>query len=412
MSLENMLLRGERGSYRVRRLIGRGGMSDVWLGEEISTHQKVAIKVPNGAGTPLNKLIFERDLLKQMSHIHIVNYVDSGIFQYTPFLVMEFAGGRNLEQVASGNPLDEKDAKIRAVELLLAIDYLHSMNVIHRDVKPRNIIVGSKDYLKLLDLGTATFFNTAGVGEAIISPGGYTAPEQYRFTSSIQGDIWSVAATCFFMVTGQHPIIAMPNYPNVRFQFPPDPRKFNRDLSDDFSKTIMRGMMWDPVERFSTAREMIVSIEKGVPRVPRKGPLIEVFGKEIIIDAPRLRFGRATREFIGTMITHEGEPHMPKERVFVRKEGDVIDVKVYDPYNWISRKHFEIFERGGRWYFKDLGSLNRSAILTKGVKKEVWAGHMRESPAYELGEKAMIYLAYGSSIENPPYLVITFKNLS
>jgi hypothetical protein len=128
-----------------------------------------------------------------------------------------------------------------------------------------------------------------------------------------------------------------------------------------------------------------------------------------MIDVPRLLFGRMVEEPRKASISSKGVASITDERVKVIRKDGTIEVQVYDPFNWISRKHFEIYERGNKWYFKDLGSLNRSAILTKGSIKEAWAGRMRESPAQELGERAMIYLAYGSSLKNPPYLVATFK---
>jgi serine/threonine protein kinase len=256
------VVKGEVSSYRVKDSIGAGGMSTVWLAVDIATNRNVVLKVPNGQGIPFHKLIFERDLLKRLSHEHLCNYIDAGIHGFLPFLAMEFAMGKTLEQAAAGKSLDEKEVKARAAEILLAVDYLHSRNIIHRDIKPKNLIISDLEYLKLLDLGTATFFNTAGIGEAIISPGGYTPPEQFRFTSSIQGDIWSTAATCFFMLTGQNPEIVLQGYPDRRPPTSPDPRRFNHDVSNEFAQIVMKGMSFDPTERYSTAREMIEAIER------------------------------------------------------------------------------------------------------------------------------------------------------
>jgi serine/threonine protein kinase len=293
------LIQGGNGTYMIEEAIDRGGMSIVYLARG-PDGRKVVVKMPNSLGTPYNKLIFERDLLKQLSHDHIVRYLDSSIVRLGsssfPALIVEYAGGKTLEKASSGRPMDEKEAKIRLIRLLLAVDYLSSRNIVHRDIKPKNIMI-SEDlrYLKLLDLGTAAFFNAAGIREAIISPGGYTPPEQYRYTFSVQGDIWSSAAVAFFALTGQHPSIAMPGYP-YREAEPPDVRKFNRDVSDDFAKILMKGMSWNPLDRFSTAREMIEAIDKGIPAEKEEYPLIEVMGMRIKIDAHRVVFGRMSEE--------------------------------------------------------------------------------------------------------------------
>jgi pSer/pThr/pTyr-binding forkhead associated (FHA) protein len=87
-----------------------------------------------------------------------------------------------------------------------------------------------------------------------------------------------------------------------------------------------------------------------------------------------------------------------------------MEIYVFDPYRWISRRHFEIFERGGEWFFRDLGSLNRSAVLAGDRLVEVWAGYKKESAPFKLGKKAIIHIAYGNQLGNPPYLTITFKS--
>ena len=407
-------IQGGKGTYLIENLLATGGMSLVYLARG-PDGRKVVVKLPNNLGVPYNKLIFERDLLKQLSHPHIVEYIDSAI-AYSgsgnfPAIITEYTEGRTLEQAASGNPMDEKEAKIRLIKLLLAVDYLSSRNIVHRDIKPKNVIISDDiRYLKLLDLGTAAYFNTAGIREAIISPGGYTPPEQYRYTFSIQGDIWSSAATCFFALTGKHPVVAMPGYPNVMTE-PPDVRKFNRDVSDDFARILMKAMEWNPVDRFSTAREMIEAIERGFSAISvGEGPVIEVMGMKIKVDTPRVIFGRIPEEQSQTTMTsQEGVTSIPSERVRVAREGDIMYVNVFDPYKWISRRHFEIFEREGRWFFRDLGSLNRSAILMGGRLTEVWAGYKKESAPFKLEERALIYVAYGNQLGNPPYLTVTFK---
>ena len=128
------------------------------------------------------------------------------------------------------------------------------------------------------------------------------------------------------------------------------------------------------------------------------------------LDVHKVIFGRMTGSIYGTMSEDVGGVSiMPRESVKVIRKDDTIEVRVYDPYKWISRNHFEIFEKNGKWYFRDLGSLNRSAVRSKGELKEIWAGYRKESPEYELGKRAMIYVAYGSSLSNPPYMVLTFK---
>jgi serine/threonine protein kinase len=388
------LLQGRRGSYRLTELLGKGGMGEVWLAN--SPQGAVAVKIAANNPTAVEKLRFESRILRELRHEHIVAYFDEGEYRGLPFLAMEYVKGSNLERVVSA-PLDEREAKAAAVEILLALDYIHSRNVIHRDVKPKNVLARGNNIYScvLIDFGTAAYYNVAGIKEAVISPGGYTAPEQYSFRSSPQSDIWSVGALLFYLLTAKHPQEALPGYPNRPPPTPISVRRFNRDVSEELETVVRRAMAWNPSDRYLSAREMIEAIEGVTPAEVEEVPVLEVMGTSIRIDASALVFGRLTEGGRG--------------RVNVRREGDVIYVRVEDPYNWISRRHFEIFRSGGRWYIRDLGSLNRTAVQTGGKLIEVWAGRGIESQPVELGERAVIYIAYGSSLNNQPYVVATFR---
>jgi len=387
-------LQGRRGSYRLTALLGKGGMGEVWLAD--SPQGAVAIKIAANNPTAVEKLRFESRILRELRHEHIVAYFDEGEYRGLPFLAMEYVKGSNLERMVSA-PLDEREAKAAAVEILLALDYIHSRNVIHRDVKPKNVLARDNNIYScvLIDFGTAAYYNVAGIKEAVISPGGYTAPEQYSFRSSPQSDIWSVGALLFYLLTAKHPQEALPGYPNRPPPTPISVRRFNRDVSEELETVVRRAMAWNPSDRYLSAREMIEAIEGVTPAEVEEVPVLEVMGTSIRIDASALVFGRLTEGGRG--------------RVNVRREGDVIYVRVEDPYNWISRRHFEIFRSGGRWYIRDLGSLNRTAVQTGGKLIEVWAGRGIESQPVELGERAVIYIAYGSSLNNQPYVVATFR---
>lgn len=416
MGVERIKAACQRRGYKIKSLVGKGGMSTIWLAEDPSG-KEVVIKIPNEDRDSWDRLRFEANLLRILDHEHVVKYVDFIEEQNTIALVMEYAKGKNLELLTAGNPMDEKDALAKTVEMLLAIDYIHYMGIIHRDIKPKNIIVKeNEDYLKIIDFGTATYLHHTGMKCAIISPGGYTPPEQYKFMASPQGDIWSVGATLYFMLTGQHPALSMPGYPD-RYCPPPDPRAMNKDVSEETAKIVMKAMQWDPSERFSSALEMIMAIERMEieSKHDQSLPTLEIFGRKIPIETSRIIFGRFSQEdLIGTRAEQVGKLVDATDKginIKVVREGDVTYVYVYDPYRWISRNHFEIYREHDKWYIRDLGSLNRTAIYHKGDIKEVWVGYKRVSPPVEIQRGSMIYVAYGSllNVSNQAYVVITFK---
>lgn len=414
LGVEKIKIACQNRGYKIKILIGKGGMSIIWLAEDLSGRE-VIVKTPNEVKESWERLKFESSLLRMLDHEHIVKYINSFEDHGVPTLIMEYARGINLERAASGDPLEEEEALARAIEILLAIDYIHSMSIIHRDIKPKNIIIGDdKTYLKVIDFGTATYLHYTGISYAVISPGGYTPPEQYGFMASPQGDIWSAGATLYFMLTGQHPALSMPGYPN-KYCPPPDPRKMNKDVSEETAKIIVRAMQWDPSERFSNALEMIMAIEKmeTEPKHETPVPTLEIFGRKIPIETSRVIFGRFTQEdLIGTSVEMKGSfIEAADDRIKVVREGDVTYIYVRDPYRWVSRNHFEIYEEGEKWYIRDLGSLNRTAIYYKGDLREVWIDYRRISPPVEIRRGSIIYVAYGSllNIGNQAYAVITFK---
>ncbi|MEM0235893.1 FHA domain-containing serine/threonine-protein kinase [Thermofilum sp.] len=407
MSFVGAKLTGKHDEYRVLQQLGSGGMGEVYIVS--SSRGNFVAKISKKDPVSMAKLQYEIEVLSKLNHPHVVSYIDSGVIGAVPFLVLEYVQGFNAESFRLQKKLDELEAKKVVEQVLLALDYIHSLGIVHRDVKPKNLIFSAELFpAKLIDFGTSTYFNRAGVREIVYSPGGYTAPEQYNGLSSPQADIWSVGALLFYLLTGQPPQLAMPGYPTQRYPAPPDPGMFNREVSEETRLIVMKAMSWNPGDRFLTARDMIFALEGEKRRLPSDVPVLEVLGEEIPLDTPVVRFGRLAEDSDQTGVGFSKIDPMRK-RVVVEKRGDIMEIRVIDPYKWISRNHFEIFYKGGRWYIKDLGSLNRTAVQVEGRLVEVWRGRGVESQPVELGRKAVIYVAYGSASSQTPYLVLSFR---
>jgi serine/threonine protein kinase len=403
------------GKYRVLHFLAEGGMGTTWVGESLRTGGLVVAKEPKVTGQRrtdqlnMEKLQIEADILKVLENKRIVRYVDLVTVKSVPILLTGFVNGDLLETVASREPQDEKAAIRYTSDLLDAVGYIHSLNIIHRDIRPKNILLDpQRKDLTLIDFGTAKFFHRQlDTPEAIISPGGYSPPEHYKLGYSPQGDLWSVGGTLFFLLTGQHPVLVLGAYPQN--SQPADPRRLRPRISDRISQIVIKATQANPSRRFLNAVEM-KQVLLGSPQRARNKPVLSVRNVEVPISTPRILVGRneqfdslfdgeTLRESIGNLAILEEKPS-------VEVSGDKTVIKVVDPGNYISRLHAEIFEEDETWYLKDLGSLNGTAILGDSGWQPIHLGHKQEGPPNMLSGHDIISLGYNSV--RGPYLVLTF----
>jgi serine/threonine-protein kinase len=403
------------GRYRVLHFLAEGGMGTTWIGEDMRSGDLVVAKEPKITGEPqkdqlnIQKLEIEADILKILEHKRIVKFRDYFVVKNLPVLFTAFAKGDLLEVAAAREPMDEESATRYTGELLDAVGYIHSLNIIHRDIRPKNLLldVNHRD-LTLIDFGTAKlYYHQIDTPEAIISPGGYSPPEHYKLGYSPQGDIWSVGGTLFFLLTGQHPMLALGGYPQN--SQPADPRKLRPQLSDHISNVVLKAMQADPSKRFLNAIEMRQFLDGSVQK-PRSNPVISLRNFEISITTPRVIIGRnesfdplfeteTLRESMGKLAILEEKPS-------IEVSTDKLVIKVVDPGNYISRLHAELFESNGKWHVKDLGSLNGTAVLTDSGWQLLQKGHKEEGLAYPLSGNDIISLGFNAT--RGPYLVLTF----
>lgn len=403
------------GKYRILHFLAEGGMGTTWIGEDLRSGSLVVAKEPRFTGDAakdrlhVDKLTIEGDILKVLQHKRIVKFLGTTDVKGSPILLTSYIKGDLLELAAAREPMDEKMAIMRIGELLDAVGYIHSLNIIHRDIRPKNLILDEKkEDVTLIDFGTAKFFyRQLDTPEAIISPGGYSPPEHYKLGYSPQGDLWSVGATLFFVLTGQHPLLVLGGYPqNAQ---PADPRKLRPQISDRLAQVVMMATEHEPSKRFTSAYEMKQALV-GAPTRARTNPVVSVRNFEIPIKTPRVIIGRNEQfdALLQTETMKESAVNLAilEERPLTEESVDKTFIKLVDPGNYISRMHAEIFEEKGIWYLKDLGSLNGTGVLTDSGWQAVHKGHKRESPPYQLSGKDIISLGFNPS--RGPYLVVTF----
>jgi len=254
------------GRYRVIRRLGSGGMANVYLAEDEELGRRVAIKVLDEKHANDEQFVerFRREAKNaaSLSHPNIVSIYDRGEAEGTYYIAMEYIEGRTLKElIVSRGPLPVERAVSYARQILGAVRFAHRKGIVHRDIKPHNVLVDTDGRLKVTDFGIAR----AGASQmteagSIIGTAQYLSPEQARGAPVDQrSDLYSVGIVLHEMLTGSVPFtgdtpveIAMKHISAV----PEPPSVARPDLPDDLDLVVLRALAKDPRERFQTAEEM------------------------------------------------------------------------------------------------------------------------------------------------------------
>jgi serine/threonine-protein kinase len=202
-----LLFKGQQlGKYKIIAPLGSGGFGTVYLAQDTWIDKKVAIKVPHRQNLDFGELLREPRLLASVSHPNIVAITTAekqdGVF----FIVMEYVPGETLENIiAARGPLDLTRALDFTCQICNAVDHAHRQGVIHRDLRPANVLVGENDMLKVADFGTSRFLEIAAHGTTVIGSPPYMAPEQFHGKAVFASDLYSLGVTMYQMLTGSLP---------------------------------------------------------------------------------------------------------------------------------------------------------------------------------------------------------------
>lgn len=258
------------GNYDVLTKIAEGGMGTVYKGRHRGTGDIVAIKVisPGPARNPVLLQRFEREFqaAKVLDHPNVVRAIEYCSNGPHPFLVMEFVDGESIGQrIERGGPIPEADAIRLIAQVCDGLQRAHKQGLVHRDVKPDNILITRDGVAKLTDMGLVkdidTDLNLTKTGRGLGTPH-YMAPEQFRNakTVDIRGDVYSLGATLYAMVTGTVPFDRVSPLDcwmrKIRNEFPP-PKELVPELSDRIDWAIRRSMSAEPNQRPASCREFI-----------------------------------------------------------------------------------------------------------------------------------------------------------
>jgi serine/threonine-protein kinase len=202
-----MFFRGQTiGKYRILSSLGSGGFGAVYLAEDTWIHKKVAIKVPHRQNIDFGEMLREPRLLASLSHPNIVALLTAEKQENVFFIVMEYVPGETLEAIIEREgSLDLVPALDLTCQICNAVDHAHAQNVLHRDLRPANVLVSESGVVKVADFGTSRFLEVAAQGTTVIGSPPYMAPEQFHGQATFASDIYSLGVTMYQMLTGTLP---------------------------------------------------------------------------------------------------------------------------------------------------------------------------------------------------------------
>ncbi len=260
------------GRYEITELIGVGGMAEVYKGVDVIDNKTVAIKILKKEYAEneefLRRFRNESKAIAVLSHPNIVRIYDVGFSEKIQYIVMEYIDGITLkEYIEEEKVLTWKDTVHFVIQILRALQHAHDKGIVHRDIKPQNIMMFTDGTIKVMDFGIAKFAREEGktATDQAIGSVHYISPEQASGNvTDAKSDIYSVGAMMYEMLTGRKPFdsdnpvaIAVMHMHDI----PERPRAINPDIPDGLEEIVLRAMEKAPEDRYQTTGDMINDIE-------------------------------------------------------------------------------------------------------------------------------------------------------
>ncbi|MEZ5284505.1 MAG: serine/threonine-protein kinase [Vicinamibacterales bacterium] len=260
-----MFFRGQTiGKYRIISTLGSGGFGAVYLAEDTWIDKKVAIKVPHRQGMDFGELLREPRLLASLNHPNIVTVLTAEKQDDVFFIVMEYVPGDTLEAIIDREgALDLTRALDYTCQISNAVDHAQQQGIIHRDLRPGNVLVTEQGLLKVADFGTSRFLEIAAHGTTVIGSPPYMAPEQFQGKAVFASDIYSLGVTMYQMLTGELPYHApAPSDLEklMRGELTQPPRMKNPKVPRVISDIVMKAMAPDLTTRFQRAGDLLDAV--------------------------------------------------------------------------------------------------------------------------------------------------------
>src|ERR1700722_4672530 len=276
--------------YKVLSLLGKGGMGEVFLAEDMRLHRKVALKVllPEVADDKekLARFVQEARAASALSHPNAAHIYEIGEANGRHFLAMEFIEGQTLEKKLSGEPLPMTEIVAIGAQVADALDAAHTRGIVHRDIKPANLMIDPRGHVKVLDFGLAKILPVAGTeipsssqlatqfltsGGVVLGTVSYMSPEQALGRDiDHRTDLFSLGVVLYQMASGKLPFAGASAQETLAriLQSPPDALgRLNYEVPEAFERIVRKCLEKDRERRYQSAKELLIDL-RGLERAP------------------------------------------------------------------------------------------------------------------------------------------------
>jgi len=260
------------GNYRVLRLLGRGGFSEVYLGEHAYLKNHAALKVLRTqlSEEDTEEFLQEAQTLAHLDHPHIVRVLDFAVHDGTPFLVMEYAAGGSLRELhPKGMRVSLERIIAYVTQVASALQYAHNQRLMHRDVKPGNMLLGARGQVLLSDFGLAMLMpsslsgKTQAMDPSMTGTTPYLAPEQLQGQPQPASDQYALGVVVYEWLSGRRPFHGTPI--EIAMQHlsapPPSLRGLEPDLPSVIEEVVMRALAKEPELRFASVQDFATALQ-------------------------------------------------------------------------------------------------------------------------------------------------------
>ena len=400
-----------KGRYKLIDELGRGSFATVYIARDTKNNRIYAVKIMHiefsDDGELLARFQREADILSHLSDPHIVKIFDYGDESDIHYILMDYIDGQNLKyHTLTQGPMDAYRALDYAKQIAIGLDTAYKHGVVHRDIKPQNIVINSQDVVKITDFGLARSRETVTLTQSNVFMGTayYIPPEQAESgrSADTRSDLYSVAAVLFEMLTGRPPfegetaVDIVIKHMNEKV---PSICRLRTDLPPELDQFMQKAMAKSPDDRYQTPKEFIAAIEQIQKRIqasqPKGRPSIEYnpvsengyehpAGQKVpegqVVTLPSVQEPQRQKVKTDAEVVKSSSLPQKKARFYVLASNQYIELagelmvvgrqdpvlgifpEINLPDKTVGRRHAYVRNQQGQFTVEDLNALNKTRL--------------------------------------------------